>query len=186
MLKCSRNFTISMLQDHIELYSSLKFMNLIDTTSDNNYTKVNLWIIHIIACQHMPVEGHIKPALSYLKVLSVAVISRIWFGPFHLLPAKMPSSWWEWIAFHDVIECKMTLMSLIYFFGCWFKWWWTVDKARKYWYILSVFIHHLMGSKMSCIHSWTYLISLYPADRYSHVTSKMVLRMTMLPALKFY
>ena len=82
MAKCTGNFTISMLQDHIELYSSRKSMNLMDTTSDNNYTKVNLWIIHIIACHHDAGGRSHKSALSYLKVLSVAVISRIWFGPF--------------------------------------------------------------------------------------------------------
>ena len=46
---------------------------------------------------------------------------------------------------------KMALRSLIYFFGYWFKWWWTLIK--KYWYILSVSIRYLIDSKILCIHS---------------------------------
>lgn len=72
MSKCSGNFTISMLQDHIELYLSRKSMNLMDTTSDNNYTKVNLWIIHIIVCQHDAggrgvISGGDKPHMVWSK-----------------------------------------------------------------------------------------------------------------------
>ena len=51
VLKCGRNTTNLMSQDCIELSFSLKFINSIDITSDNNYTKVKSWITLIMFCQ---------------------------------------------------------------------------------------------------------------------------------------
>jgi len=80
----------------------------------------------------MPVEGHTKSALSYLTVLSAAGDKPHMVWTLHLLPRLATHHGGSEYFIVTLSSVKMTLISLIYFFGYWFKWWWTVDKARKY------------------------------------------------------